>query len=233
MYAGPAARARNLSIGLPSSEYSCVSAYSWEAAQYSARMLHSFARAPTVWRAAFRPVATASVALLARAPHRPLWQAARRPASASLALGAAWTCAWSSAALAEEDGKEAAADAQSGETNPMTGESDSKLPDPDNTEEIEEALNCPCIDGMKEGPCGDTFVVAYRCFLESKAEERGSDCLEQFQGMQACFMEHADYYEKKDADAKAAAAAEEEAEENKPEWQKHLEKEKNKSGVWA
>ena len=152
----------------------------------------------------------------------PCLQAARRPASASmLALGVAWTCGWSSVALAE------------GEANPMTGESDSKLPDPDDKEEIEEALNCPCIDGMKEGPCGDAFVVAYRCFLESKAEERGSDCLEQFQGMQACFVEHADYYEKKNADANAAAAAAEEEEANKPEWQKKLDEEKKKSGVWA
>ena len=45
---------------------------------------------------------------------------------------------------------------------------------------------------MKEGPCGDVFVAAYRCFLESKAEERGSDCLDQFQAMQACFVENAD-----------------------------------------
>ena len=105
-----------------------------------------------------------------------------------------------------------------------------KLPDPDNKEEIEEALNCPCIDGMKEGPRGDTFVVAYRCFLESKAEERGSDCLDQFQKMQACFVEHADYYEKKDEEAKAAA--EEEAA-NTPEWERRLADEKKKSGVWA
>jgi hypothetical protein len=192
-------------------------------------LLRSFVRGAAVWRGAARPVAAAGVGM-AMAPCRPLWQAARRPASAALALGAAWTCGWSSAALAEGGEKE---DAQEGETNPMTGESGSSLPDPDNKEEIEEALNCPCIDGMKEGPCGDTFVVAYRCFLESKAEERGSDCLEQFQGMQACFVEHADYYEKKDEDAKAAAAAAEEKEANKPEWEKHLEEEKNKSGVWA
>ena len=172
---------------------------------------------------------------VAAAARRPLAQAARRPAALSLGAGAAaWALGWSAAALADGDKqpaaetKEAAAAADEEEVNPMTGESGSKLPDPDNTEEIEEALNCPCIDGMKEGPCGDTFVAAYRCFLESKAEERGSDCLDQFQGMQACFVEHADYYEKKDEDAKAAEAAE-----DTPEWEKRLADEKKKSGVWA
>mmetsp|Transcript_10804 Transcript_10804/g.45019 ORF Transcript_10804/g.45019 Transcript_10804/m.45019 type:complete len:94 (-) Transcript_10804:1408-1689(-) len=41
-------------------------------------------------------------------------------------------------------------------------------------EEIEEALNCPCVDSMKEGPCGAVFIKAYRCFLESDEEPKGS-----------------------------------------------------------
>ena len=139
---------------------------------------------------------------------------------------------------AEAEAEEEEEEEEEEEVNPMTGESGGKLPDPDDAAEIEEALNCPCIDGMKEGPCGDTFVAAYRCFLESKAEERGSDCLDQFQGMQACFVENADYYEKKDEemekkkeDAEKAAV---EPEKEIPEWQKRLNDEKKKSGgVWA
>mmetsp|Transcript_4377 Transcript_4377/g.8625 ORF Transcript_4377/g.8625 Transcript_4377/m.8625 type:complete len:101 (-) Transcript_4377:104-406(-) len=40
-------------------------------------------------------------------------------------------------------------------------------------EMIEEALNCPCIAKMKEGSCGEQFVAAYRCFLESDEDPKG------------------------------------------------------------
>ncbi len=44
------------------------------------------------------------------------------------------------------------------------------------------------------GPCGPQFIVAYRCFLDSKEKEQGSDCVESFQSMQACFHEHEEHY---------------------------------------
>mmetsp|Transcript_23902 Transcript_23902/g.60450 ORF Transcript_23902/g.60450 Transcript_23902/m.60450 type:complete len:86 (-) Transcript_23902:687-944(-) len=47
---------------------------------------------------------------------------------------------------------------------------------------------------MKEGPCGGEFVDAYRCFLDSKEEEKGSDCIELFKAMQTCFFEHPEEY---------------------------------------
>ncbi len=28
-------------------------------------------------------------------------------------------------------------------------------------------MECPCIQDMKNGPCGPQFVAAYRCFLDS------------------------------------------------------------------
>jgi len=55
-------------------------------------------------------------------------------------------------------------------------------------------LDCPCIQHMKEGPCGDKFVVAYRCFLDSKEEEKGADCIDSFRAMQQCFMENPEHY---------------------------------------
>ena len=75
--------------------------------------------------------------------------AARRPASAGLVglLGVAGGWA-STSALADGDAAAAAAAAPpkegegEEEVNPMTGESGSKLPDPDDAAEIEEALNC-------------------------------------------------------------------------------------------
>ncbi len=44
------------------------------------------------------------------------------------------------------------------------------------------------------GPCGPQFVDAFRCFLDSKEEDKGSDCIESFQTMQACFREHPEQY---------------------------------------
>ncbi|KAK4526755.1 hypothetical protein GAYE_SCF27MG4672 [Galdieria yellowstonensis] len=61
--------------------------------------------------------------------------------------------------------------------------------------EIEEALNCPCIQKMKEGSCGEQFIAAYRCFLESETEPKGSDCVEYFSSMQKCMVEHPEEYD--------------------------------------
>lgn len=59
---------------------------------------------------------------------------------------------------------------------------------------IEEALNCPCIANMKDGSCGDPFIAAYRCFLESDTEPRGMDCMDQFREMRDCISEHPEEY---------------------------------------
>lgn len=75
-------------------------------------------------------------------------------------------------------------------------------PDPQLSKEemIEEALNCPCIAAMKEGSCGESFIAAYRCFLESETEPKGMDCMPQFTNMQACMAEHPDEYNLDDDD---------------------------------
>ena len=33
---------------------------------------------------------------------------------------------------------------------------------------IDEALACTCVDDLKEGPCGDSFVEAFSCFIRSQ-----------------------------------------------------------------
>merc|ERR1711936_1229332 len=48
--------------------------------------------------------------------------------------------------------------------------------------------NCPCLGGMAIGPCGIEFREAFSCFHYSEAEPKGSDCLEQFAGMQRCMQ---------------------------------------------
>lgn len=57
-------------------------------------------------------------------------------------------------------------------------------------EEIDEALACPCIDAMRDGSCGDQFLGAYRCFLESETEPQGMECTEFFGRMTECMAKH-------------------------------------------
>jgi len=53
---------------------------------------------------------------------------------------------------------------------------------------------CPCLGGMAYGPCGDQFRSAFSCFVYSKDEPKGVDCIENFKAMQNCFREHPDIY---------------------------------------
>ncbi|KAI1487627.1 hypothetical protein F5X96DRAFT_649018 [Biscogniauxia mediterranea] len=85
---------------------------------------------------------------------------------------------------------------QQGAFNPETGEIN---------------WDCPCLGGMAHGPCGEEFKAAFSCFVYSKEEPKGMDCIDKFQGMQDCFRLHPDVYGEELAgeDAAAAAAGEE------------------------
>ena len=62
--------------------------------------------------------------------------------------------------------------------------------------------DCPCLGGMAHGPCGEEFRAAFSCFVYSKAEEKGTDCIPEFQAMQECMEQHPDvYHEEKDEEA--------------------------------
>lgn len=50
--------------------------------------------------------------------------------------------------------------------------------------EVEEALACPCVADLRDGACGEAFVNSFSCFIKSKEEEKGMDCLESFQALQ-------------------------------------------------
>lgn len=40
--------------------------------------------------------------------------------------------------------------------------------------------DCPCLGGMAHGPCGDQFRSAFSCFVYSKEEPKGVDCIDKF-----------------------------------------------------
>ena len=54
---------------------------------------------------------------------------------------------------------------QQGAFNPETGEIN---------------WDCSCLGGMAHGPCGPEFREAFSCFVYSKEEPKGVDCIEKF-----------------------------------------------------
>lgn len=40
--------------------------------------------------------------------------------------------------------------------------------------------DCPCLGGMADGPCGEQFKAAFSCFVYSKEEPKGVDCIDKF-----------------------------------------------------
>lgn len=40
--------------------------------------------------------------------------------------------------------------------------------------------DCPCLGGMANGPCGEEFRAAFSCFVFSKDEPKGMDCIDRF-----------------------------------------------------
>lgn len=67
--------------------------------------------------------------------------------------------------------------------------------------------DCPCLQGMAQGPCGQEFKDAFSCFVKSTAEPRASDCVPSFEKMQACLERNAAFYGPKPG-AETASAAE-------------------------
>lgn len=54
--------------------------------------------------------------------------------------------------------------------------------------------DCPCLGGMAYGPCGEQFRAAFSCFVFSKDEPKGVECIEHFKTMQNCFRDHPEIY---------------------------------------
>ncbi|RYO74639.1 hypothetical protein DL764_010792 [Monosporascus ibericus] len=85
---------------------------------------------------------------------------------------------------------------QQGAFNPETGEIN---------------WDCPCLGGMAHGPCGEEFKAAFSCFVYSKEEPKGMDCIDKFQHMQDCFRLHPEVYGDELADDDEAQAPAEDA----------------------
>ena len=62
-------------------------------------------------------------------------------------------------------------------------------------EAVKAALDCPCVQGLKESSCGEGFRNALTCFITAPEEERGSACAEQFVELHQCMVKHAEEFE--------------------------------------
>ncbi|XP_071736910.1 mitochondrial intermembrane space import and assembly protein 40 homolog [Rutidosis leptorrhynchoides] len=80
----------------------------------------------------------------------------------------------------------------------------------------QKALDCPCIQDLKSGPCGSQFTEAFKCFLMSTAEEKGSDCVQPFVALQKCIQINPDAFSKDVLEDDEAEAHEKETKSEKP-----------------
>lgn len=88
----------------------------------------------------------------------------RKRAEAEAARKKAAKQAAAEGAASSPEQLEAEAD-QQGAFNPETGEIN---------------WDCPCLGGMAHGPCGEQFKAAFSCFVFSKEEPKGMDCIDKF-----------------------------------------------------
>ncbi|QSL65529.1 hypothetical protein MERGE_002842 [Pneumocystis wakefieldiae] len=47
---------------------------------------------------------------------------------------------------------------------------------------------------VAHGPCGEDFKDAFSCFVYSKEEPKGMECIKKFQAMQECFKKYPEIY---------------------------------------
>ncbi|KAK6525898.1 Oxidoreductase [Arthrobotrys megalospora] len=88
----------------------------------------------------------------------------------------------------------AAVDLETGPRSPESLEEEAGQQGAFNEETGEINWDCPCLGGMAHGPCGEEFREAFSCFVFSKEEPKGVDCIERFKGMQTCFQKYPEIY---------------------------------------
>jgi len=75
-------------------------------------------------------------------------------------------------------------------------------------QEVDEALECPCVEDLKSGSCGAAFKDAFTCYAMSNDPEKGSECAKQFMAWQACLSEHPEQASNLGVEKSGGAAAE-------------------------
>lgn len=73
-----------------------------------------------------------------------------------------------------------ATEGKQGPATPQEYEDEAENEGAFNPETGEINWDCPCLGGMAHGPCGEEFKAAFSCFVYSKEEPKGMDCIEKF-----------------------------------------------------
>lgn len=84
----------------------------------------------------------------------------------------------SAVAATEGPGESAEEEEEEGEMGGLEEEADQQGAFNPETGEIN--WECPCLGGMAHGPCGEEFKAAFSCFVYSKEEPKGVECIEKF-----------------------------------------------------
>ncbi|KAJ1921796.1 Oxidoreductase [Mycoemilia scoparia] len=100
-------------------------------------------------------------------------------AETSMPIGFESTESTTTTTSEKETGADKSSESQSDAFNPETGEIN---------------WDCPCLGGMAHGTCGEQFKAAFSCFVYSKEEPKGVDCIDAFKAMQDCFRAHPEEY---------------------------------------
>lgn len=80
------------------------------------------------------------------------------------------------AALAKDDSE----GAEAAESDPAKLQEEASQQGAFNPETGEINWECPCLGGMAHGPCGEEFKAAFSCFVYSKTDPQGMDCIDNF-----------------------------------------------------
>eukprot|EP00899_Mesostigma_viride_P000297 jgi/Mesvir1/10268/Mv07819-RA.1 len=72
-----------------------------------------------------------------------------------------------------------------------------ELSEEEREKKIQEALDCPCVADLRDGPCGTTFVQAFSCFLRNNDDSDKSvlACGDSFAMLQECIGANAEHFE--------------------------------------
>lgn len=61
--------------------------------------------------------------------------------------------------------------------------------------------DCPCLQGVKDGPCGTVIIESMKCFEEAETEQQSMGCAVKFAAMRECMkkypVEYKDFLEDK------------------------------------
>ena len=127
------------------------------------------------------PTVEAVVAQKRREAEARLQKAAAAPATPEPAVASDATSPTAPARDVIADGEGQGPPRTAAEGSPEALEEEADQQGAFNPETGEINWDCPCLGGMAHGPCGEEFKAAFSCFVYSKEEPKGMDCIDKFQ----------------------------------------------------